>query len=178
MRRRTIIIVSALGVAAITAALFFSLQSHSPRAARQTAAARATPRQGPIARLLAEEADMREASRAAAKAASLRAERQQLLKRTAAVQRQAKNLRAARARRASARSRTAEPGASTSAPKHEAARAPTSRRRTHAHKPKRSAHKGSEGEGSGNSTREARTEIRETERAEREVAREERREQH
>ncbi len=176
MKRRTVIVVSVLDVAAIAAALFFGLQSHATGAAHHLAVAQASPRQTPTAGLLEEEAEVREAQRGAAKASSLRAQRVQLLKRTAAAERRAQRLHAARARRAS---RAAEKRASASAPKRRSEREPASSTRSQprAPSPQHRARGKSKGEATGNANREALKAYREHAHAEREAAREQRREQ-
>jgi hypothetical protein len=184
MRHRKLIAVGFLDGAAVVAALFFGLQSHSTHTptAPRTAVAQATPSSGAAAQVLAEDARARQARQAEAKTSRLREatarETHQLQVRASRLrERHAREARRVglRAQKAAAReagrtpAHTGGPGATAQKPEHEA-RA-KKERQTKDSKPKHKESSREQAESKHQRNRERAEEAREVKRAEREAAR-------
>jgi hypothetical protein len=183
-RRRNVIAVSVLDVAAVAAALFIGLQSHSNPVTHHVAVAQAAPPSSAVNRLLEEEARARGALRAATTASEAQKAQERRAReaaRAAAELSRAQRLRERLARRSGTHSRAAEgQAAAERAPRTAGSqRQPKSKQPKHTDtaKPHHDTSAHEEAQAKREQKREQSREEHERQRASRESAREKRREE-
>lgn len=176
MERRTVIAVSFLDGAAVAAALFFGLQSHSAAVVHRATVAQARPPTISTTQRWQEEAQAREAVQAADQASRARKKRQREVTMATAKAGRVQKLRARDARHAVAQSRAAEKQARALRPRPPPRTKVRRHKQTRGSKPKRGRGSRPEAGAKRQLDRERAEENRERKRAEREAAREKRRE--